>query len=417
MKALLSFFIATLPFQFTLNPFPTIDLALGRVIAAVLCLGWFVASLKRGKLFIRANVSSALLLFFFLWSALSLLNAQELGPALRKLLFLGTFFPLFWIVPSLISSSIAITRVCRILIFSGLAASLVGLLQFTAQFVFGYEEVLNAWAMFASFLYGVNFGESVLLYNSWLVNIGGETYFRAISFFPDPHIFAFYLAFVIPLALFSSRRIVRIAGIISCAALLTTFSRAGYVGAICAFLGYGAFCLMRLMGTRSFSHVIGYVFAGVIFLVVALPFRDRLLSSFSFEEGSVQGRLTIWSHTFSLIRRHPLLGVGLGNYGFALEPAASFRTPFYAHNFYLDIASELGLIGLASWLMLMVHLCMRLVPYVSKNPAASAVFISLLWFSVQSFFDTAIFSVAILPLLILFLALADRSEELARTEW
>ena len=417
MKNLLLLFIALLPSQFTLNPSSSIDLASGRVLALVLIAAWVGSSLKKRAVPVRPTLAGALLALFFLWSAFSLVGAGDGGSGLRKLVFWGTFFPLFWVVSEVLRSPHTKTRALGVLMFSTLCASLVGLAQFALQFGVGYEAVFNGWASLASFLYGSNFGESVLAYNSWLVNIGGETYFRAVSLFPDPHVFAFYLVLVIPLAFFSSRRLFKVFGVIFCAALLVTFSRAGYIGALAGCSAYALFALTRFASTHSFSRLAGYALVGICLLAIALPFRDRLFSSFSADDGSAGGRLAIWSDTLSLIREHPLRGVGLGNYAFAMEPATSFRTPFYAHNLYLDIAAELGIVGLGIWLALIIHLSIGLLTQPKKNVLASALFLSLFSFSVQSFFDTALFSVAILPLIVIFFAIADDGEELSRVAW
>jgi len=70
---------------------------------------------------------------------------------------------------------------------------------------------------------------------------------------------------------------------------------------------------------------------------------------------SIQGnhvRFAIWTDTIAMIRQHPLLGVGLGNlkvYFPSVQKESIFLHPQYlkdAHNDYLQIWAELGLVGL-----------------------------------------------------------------------
>jgi len=72
---------------------------------------------------------------------------------------------------------------------------------------------------------------------------------------------------------------------------------------------------------------------------------------------SLFGRFFMYKKTIPLILDHPLLGTGLGMFRYAFTPhRPPQRTNFwwYAHNDYLQIASEMGLIGLAAFLFLVI---------------------------------------------------------------
>ena len=96
-------------------------------------------------------------------------------------------------------------------------------------------------------------------------------------------------------------------------------------------------------------------------------FRDRVLSSFNPEHFSVMQRRLIWADTAALVADRPILGVGTGNFEFAVpvyRPATRHRAwseligdrphmPYYAHNELLEIWAENGLFGLAAVLWLL----------------------------------------------------------------
>jgi len=79
------------------------------------------------------------------------------------------------------------------------------------------------------------------------------------------------------------------------------------------------------------------------------------------------GRFAIWADTISLIQQHPLIGVGLGNLKVhfpSVQKASIFLHPQFlrdAHNDYLQIWAELGLIGLMLFACLIASLGIFLV--------------------------------------------------------
>ncbi len=72
------------------------------------------------------------------------------------------------------------------------------------------------------------------------------------------------------------------------------------------------------------------------------------------ENFAVVERLAHWEAALGMVRDHPLLGVGIGNY-VPVYPAYAvpgWADPLgHAHNYYLHIAAEAGLLGLAAYLV------------------------------------------------------------------
>jgi O-antigen ligase len=63
-----------------------------------------------------------------------------------------------------------------------------------------------------------------------------------------------------------------------------------------------------------------------------------------------EGRLTLWRESWRLFRAYPLTGSGLGTYTHALSPFRSWmpmNAVEFAHNDYLQILDELGVVGFA----------------------------------------------------------------------
>jgi len=128
------------------------------------------------------------------------------------------------------------------------------------------------------------------------------------------------------------------------------------------------------------------ILAGITLILLTLfggtpPFSNscdesltkRFGQDMMFEAGSTQTRLMLWGLTADMIKDHPLKGIGIGNYGFAMpsyqkdfltRPANwHFRSgagwALDAHNQYLQIAAEGGLITAGLFLGLLIYLAFR----------------------------------------------------------
>jgi O-antigen ligase len=77
-----------------------------------------------------------------------------------------------------------------------------------------------------------------------------------------------------------------------------------------------------------------------------------------------QRRSMIWSDTVQLFRSNPILGTGLGTYGEAMRPFQTHLVNMHidhAHNDYLEIASETGLVGFSLLFLPILYLLVRMV--------------------------------------------------------
>ena len=75
------------------------------------------------------------------------------------------------------------------------------------------------------------------------------------------------------------------------------------------------------------------------------------------ENFAVVERLAHWEAAFGMLKDHPLLGVGVGNY-VPVYPAYAlpgWEDPLgHAHNYYLHIAAEAGLLGLGAYVLFLL---------------------------------------------------------------
>jgi O-antigen ligase len=133
--------------------------------------------------------------------------------------------------------------------------------------------------------------------------------------------------------------------------LLTTLSRGGWLGAFFSAVFYG-------LRSKQIRRVLAVAMIGIIIVIsVVAPFQTRLKSIFSIERN--MDRITIWSITLKMIADHPILGIGTSmfssHWDTSYRPSDSSASIAYAHNIILQIAVEFGIIGLAVFALIIIH--------------------------------------------------------------
>lgn len=412
---LLFFLIAFLPFQLALNLAPDVDLASARILILAVFGLWVLKSLASKRLQISFHPTTFFILFFLFLSLLSLTQGVPLERGLRKILVFVSCFPLYFLVTGILTRE-KVKTVVKVMVFSSLGLAVIGLVQFFSQFLFGIEPVYQFWArLVAPIFLGKTFTAAILANPSWLVNVGGKTFLRATSLFPDPHIFSFYLGLVIPLAFglllfYKKHKGLLVTGFcLLLVAQLLTFSRGGYLGLFVA-LPLVILLLWKTFTLKARVFVAVFVLASLIVVfTLGSPIIGRIGSIFNIREPSSFGRLLIWSKALDIFRDRPFLGVGIGGYSKIIDPTASYRAPIYAHNTYLDIAVEMGIFALIAWLGIFLATLGGLWKTLRKKELrvlSVGLMGSLVWFSVHALTDTPIFSPRILPMLMIVLGLS-----------
>lgn len=188
-----------------------------------------------------------------------------------------------------------------------------------------------------------------------------RTFFRAESLFNQPNVLALYLSIAIPffaaLAIMlpggGLRRKVYAVGLVPMGAVdLMTGSRGGWVA-----VGVGLFAIAVL--SRKFLWLVPVVVAAFLGVVaLAVTGKNRSLTDLiDINKGSGNTRTRLWRAAIEEIRKHPLLGDGLGNVGWMDRyiPASRLKHTdlLHSHNLVLDFWTKLGVGGVIAifWLL------------------------------------------------------------------
>lgn len=231
---------------------------------------------------------------------------------------------------------------------------------------------------------------------------------RVFGTFPLPTLLAGFLAMLLPLAAWrvvgaaGGRRAVAVGALaVGTLALLAAQSLAA-LGAL--FLACAV--VMLRQGRQPRHRWVAWVFIGGALLAGLCAARPSLMR-FTDAHHPLRHRLAYWRVTASVIRRHPLRGVGLGGFEAAYRAARPAGVPLvrHAHNSYLELWAEWGVLGVLAWSWLVWEI-------LSAAPRRSALLAVGVWaFALHNLVDAPLYAAQVNVLWWLLAALALKPKE------
>lgn len=302
------------------------------------------------------------------YAGLSIIWSQEKAIAAQAVLRIIEGVGLLWLV---YENKHLIGKLKIALIASGLAQGFLAIYQFFTQ------------STFASKWFGIALISTKDLGTS-VVEFLDQRWLRAYGSFPHPNILGGFLAIVLIIIIISLWKLNTEVADNGCASrkqlylnifywfsacviflgLIFSFSRSAWIGAAAgfAFLFIYAF-KKRLVLERWVMIKLGIVFVCLVgFILIGFPhqlFTARITAAGRLEQRSLIERKNSENDAKEIIKAHPLFGVGLGNYTKAIqEKYQNMPGWFYqpAHNWYLLVLTELGLVGFLLLIFLLVSL-------------------------------------------------------------
>ncbi len=296
------------------------------------------------------------LVIFLIVSLISLIQAKNIQLGfyawIKLLEMAGLFFYLRYNFRSLFS----LRRVAQVLVTSAFFQSLIAISQFVNQ------KSLGLWFLRESPLSSEIAGVAEIVVDNFKM-------IRAYGTLPHPNVLAVFLLISIFFwyFLWLSRKHSSIGNLfqliiygVLLIALLFTFSRLIISVFLLASLIYFIFIFWRSL--RAFNKELFKRISALFFLFVVY---SSLLTIMAWPEISSRWQISLTEQAVSLrafynqtalliIREHPWLGIGLGNFVWEIRQLLDLLNGWLhqpVHNLYLLIASETGLIGLILFLL------------------------------------------------------------------
>jgi O-antigen ligase len=293
---------------------------------------------------------------------LSLYHAPKAAPALTALVDVARLYAVYVIFRRLAAGGPRPVVVG--LLAAAAAQGVLCLLEFAVQNNFGLWEK-PGWG---AFIFAGASPEAA----RFLIARGGGTF--------EPNITSQFLQLALPFAgvyflvAAAKRRIPYLAVfLLTAAALFVTFSRGGWFGAAVAlaFVVVGTWVRKRAVGAHT-GALVALTAAGVILLIPAVAVV--LARGAQGDQLSAAYRLADWEAAFAMIRDHPLLGVGKGNYLELAHLYNPWTLEYPVHNVYLLYWSETGILGLGAFVAMLAGAFRAAWRAVRGNAGADAAF-------------------------------------------
>ena len=204
---------------------------------------------------------------------------------------------------------------------------------------------------------------------------------RMFSMFDNPNLFGGYLILLFPFAIFYGIRKpflkkipLTIFIIFSILALILSRSKDSWIAFVIILFFMGIFSTISYMkksNLRSPTKIFDWkwIIVSIISLIIIVSAffiylkKGNVLGLLSEDlnwripvEQKLSVRLPLWKFTIQIIEDFPIWGVGIGEFNFALAKYSSTifdpyrEVIFNPHNYFLQIAAEMGLIGLYAFL-------------------------------------------------------------------
>ncbi len=293
-------------------------------------------------------------------SLLSMINAPFITLSLFEIkeiikMFLGFFY---------IANNIKKKRDIRFIIiflFLGIfLESLLGIFQYFSDHSFGLKIL----------------GENPELLKQ---KFGSMEISRVSGTFGHPNTFGWYLNFMLPLLIgilfFEKRKIFRVLYILilffGTIALIFTLSRASWVSFLIGIIVVISISFWKITIKHKLKAAISIILIITTITIVILIFSDIISRRLYYDDyGSARFRIPLMKEAFSIIKSHPILGVGINNYTEVIRDNdhTISRISYYpVHNIYLYIAAEIGILGVFIFILIIFRFYKYSIYYIRSE--------------------------------------------------
>ena len=127
---------------------------------------------------------------------------------------------------------------------------------------------------------------------------------------------------------------------------------------------------------RLIITIVPYIFSYSLNIIITNSVNKGTLNDtigrIAFTEESSNGRFEYWLDAFEYLKKNPIIGSGLGNWkiasiGEGIEHISGYTVPYHAHNDFIHVFTETGLLGGISYLGIFACLTIYLLILIYKK--------------------------------------------------
>ena len=330
---------------------------------------------KRFRVFPKTFDNFPVLLLLLAYSVTTVYSVNIKNSLMETIKFIS-FFSVFFMV------SQANEKQKNILIKTIVFAASIISLYAIYQYFCGYQHTLDYLKKINSdFLAISSYAQDILIAK------------RAIGTFPSPNILGGYLIIAFFLSLHTAFNqgnkpgLKLIPPVLISVALILTKSMGAWLSLISGLI------ILFIISYKSIKHQKSAVISSIVFICLILTFilitRWERLMDLGNPQNSITQRLNYWRTSFAIIKNHPFLGIGPGNFHeLFLKYKVGFGTNTrYAHNLLLHTWTETGILGLAG----IVYLILNFFRKFKTRPGYRLVFFGGFAFILHNLIDNTYF--------------------------
>lgn len=334
----------------------TFSRALTEILLVVTIVSWLaIKFLKKTGLKIKKELIIPIFIYWFV-NAISIFSSSFPLRSLEELLNITEYMIIALIVMESFCDAKKIEILSKVIIFTAFAISIDGIFQL----IIGHDllrwktplEIDGTPRLTASFNHPNNLGAFL----SMTIPIG-----ISLIFFKKGQKYILLLPFILFV-------------------IAWTFSRGAWVSLTISMV------VFSILKDRRVGWVMIIVFIIFVFAMPD-PIIHRLKEVFNIKNVTTQTRFELWESAWQIYIQKPLVGNGLKTFSCLMEKG-------YVHNCYLQILVETGILGLLSFIYLLITFFSKTLS-VAKNTLQIGLGCALLTSAIHSIGDTNLYSIPI----------------------
>ena len=341
-----------------------ITIRASQIFALITIISWLIQFFVTKKGMAAKNPTIIPIFLFLGFCVLSLVNAINISRGLIVLGFIAFVMIMSLMIPNLVRSKKVIKIILQVLFITTLLVCVFGIYQFLGDMAGLSHEITGLSEHYTQRVFGFPRVQSTALEPLYFANflLIPVSLLLALLLFrkkgeeiKDLPLKPIWMFLILILAVFN---------------IILTISRGGYLALAGVAILTALIYFRRIFSFKiliSLLILIAVTLAGTYSFLIVTGKSENIETFFehvtSYEEGAgVVERYTTYEDAIDMVWRHPVLGVGIGNFGPQVAQIP-WQTPkdgwAIVNNEFLEIWAETGILGLFSFLAIIVILVLR----------------------------------------------------------